>query len=117
ANQNNSEIDIAVSQTSDPTGSWNLYAVGTDYGNHLLDQPKLGVSNDKAVMTWNKNGFSGPYDFLVLQKSDLMAGATTPGSWFHEDGSHYNVIPAVTIGSSNDEFAASINRGSGTLTI
>ncbi len=118
ANKNNSEIDIAVSASSDPRGSWNVYPVGTNYSNQLLDQPKLGVSNDKAVMTWNITGFAGPYRFIEVDKANLVALAGSVAVWsFATDNSHYNVIPVVTLGNVSTEYAASINRGGSTLTV
>jgi len=118
ANKNNSEIDIAVSASSDPTGSWAVYPVGTNYSNQLLDQPKLGVSNDKAVMTWNITGFAGPYQFIEVDKANLVALAGSVAVFsFTTDSSHYNVMPVVTLGNISTEFAASINRGGSTLTV
>ena len=117
ANVSNSEIDIAVSATSNPTGSWSVYAVGTNYSNQLLDQPKLGISGDKAVMTWNITGFAGPYQFIEVDKGDLLAGGSVNVFTFSQDTKHYNVIPVVTLGSTNTEYAASINRGGSTLTV
>jgi hypothetical protein len=118
ATVNNSEVDIAVSASSDPTGSWNVYPVETTGNKVLLDQPKLGVSNDKAVTTYNENGFSGPYRFVTIQKSDLTSLAGPINfDLFDLDSSHYNVIPVVSLGSTATEYAASANRGGSTLTI
>lgn len=114
----NSEVDIAVSASADPTGSWQVYTVETTNNNVLLDQPKLGVSNDKAVMTYNEHGFSGPYRFVEIQKSDLIGLlGSVHATLFGLDSSHYNVIPVVSLSSTNTEYAASANRGSSTLTI
>ncbi|MEO6044673.1 MAG: IPT/TIG domain-containing protein [Tepidiformaceae bacterium] len=118
ATASNSEIDVAVSWSSDPTGNWSVYPVGTNYSNQLLDQPKLGVSNDKAVLTWNITGFAGPYQFVEVQKSDLVAHAGSVSVFsFATDSTHYNVIPVVTLGNISTEYAASINRGGSTLTV
>jgi IPT/TIG domain len=118
ANQGNSEIDLAVSATSNPLGDWAVYPIDTDYNNRLLDQPKLGVSNDKAVMTWNITGFAGPYQFVEVDKADLVALAGSVDVFlFAEEGSHYNVMPVVTLGNISTEFAASINRGDDTLSV
>jgi len=118
ATASNSEVDIAVSASSDPTGSWVVYPVETTNNNVLLDQPKLGVSNDKAVMTYNENGFGGPYRFVTIQKSDLTALAGSVNLvLFGLDNSHYNVMPALSLGSTTTEYAASANRGGSTLTI
>src|SRR6185437_854757 len=102
ATSSNSEVDIAVSQSSDPSGVWNIYPVETTNNNVLLDQPKLGISNDKAVLTYNENGFSGPYRFVEVQKSDLVALAGSVNEYlFSTDSSHYNVIPVLSLGSTN----------------
>ena len=83
-----------------------------DYSGHVLDQPKLGVSNDKAVMTWNIDGFGGPYRFIKVDKADLVALAASVDIYsFATDSSHYNVIPVITMGNISTEYAVSINRG------
>lgn len=112
-----SEVDIAVSSGNTPSG-WSVYAAYTNTSNVLADQPKLGVSNDKVVMTWNNNGFSGPYQFLMLQKSDLTSAAGSVGEFFFSlDTNHFNVIPVQSMSSTNTEFAVSANQNSSTLTL
>ncbi len=111
-----SEVDIAVSSGSTP-GGWTVYAAYTNTSNVLADQPKLGVSNDKVVMTWNNNGFSGPYQFLMLQKSDLLAAGTVREFFFSLNNNHFNVIPVMSMSSTNTEFAVSANQNSSTLTL
>src|SRR5712692_4954490 len=114
----NSEVDVAVSGSSDPGGSWTVYVVETTTNNVLLDQPKLGFSDDKVLTTYNENGFGGPYRFVVLQKSDLLAAAASAAATFFAlDNSHYNVIPAISLTATNNEYAASANRGLSTLTV
>ncbi len=114
----NSEVDVAVSGSSDPGGSWTIYVVETTTNNVLLDQPKLGFSDDKVLTTYNENGFGGPYRFVVLQKSDLLAAAASAAATFFAlDNSHYNVIPAISLTATNNEYAASANRGLSTLTV
>ncbi len=44
---------IAVSQTGDPTGSWNLYAFPTATGNEFFDYPHAGVGRDAIYMGAN----------------------------------------------------------------
>lgn len=114
---NDSEVDVAVSSGSEPTG-WAVYVVQTYTDNTLADQPKLGASSDKVVMTWNNNGFSGPYQFVVLQKSDLLAQVSNVGTFrFVLDTNHFNVIPVISMSATNTEFAVSANQNSSTLTL
>ena len=44
---------IAVSQTGDPTGNWNLYAFPTATGNEFFDYPHAGVGRDAIYMGAN----------------------------------------------------------------
>ena len=112
-----SEVDVAVSGSALATG-WTVYTVETTTNNVLLDQPKLGFSSDKVVMTYNENGFGGPYRFVVLQKSDLLNTAASVATFlFNLDPNHYNVIPAISLSATNTEFAMSANRGGSTLTV
>jgi hypothetical protein len=115
--QSNSEVDVAVSGSNSAT-NWKVYTVETTTNGTLLDQPKLGFSNDKVVMTYNENGFGGPFRFVVLQKSDLLAQANSVATFrFNLDNNHFNVIPAISLTGTDTEFAMSANRGSSTLTV
>ena len=73
------KVFIAVSQTSDPQGSWFRYSftpVSTD-GALLLDHPYLGFDNKLLVVTGRKfpggTSFTGPILF-VFDKASLAAG-------------------------------------------
>ena len=44
---------IAVSQTGDPTGNWNLYSFPTATGNEFFDYPHAGVGRDAIYMGAN----------------------------------------------------------------
>src|SRR3954467_297989 len=86
----NNHIDIAVSQTSNPTGGWNIYktqvtADGThnpDAGNAcpcLGDYPHIGADANGFYVTtnaypWNGNGFNGA-QIYAFSKAQLAAGA------------------------------------------
>jgi len=70
-------ITLAVSETSDPTGAWNLYAF--NYGVYLADYPGLASSSDRIVVTVNEfdstNAFS--YDgssIRTIAWSQLLVG-------------------------------------------
>jgi hypothetical protein len=75
-----SQILFAVSSTADPSGSWTVYNKAFS-SNVLHDQPKIGVSADKVVMTWNdflSGAFIQGSVIWVIQKSDLLLAAATP---------------------------------------
>ena len=82
-------LDIAVSQTSNPAGSWNIYRVdvthdgsnigGTNPGPYLGDYPHIGADANGFYITtnaypWCCNGFSGA-QIYAFSKAQLAAGA------------------------------------------
>jgi hypothetical protein len=84
-------LDLAVSQTSDPTGRWNIYRIdvtndgtntgGRNPGPYLGDYPHLGADANGIYLTtnaypWHENGFSGA-QIYALSKAQLAAGSAT----------------------------------------
>src|SRR5439155_13315758 len=84
-------LDIAVSQTSNPTGGWNIYRVdvtndgtntgGSNPGPYLGDYPHIGADANGFYITtnaypWCCNGFGGG-QIYALSKPQLAAGAST----------------------------------------
>lgn len=79
---------VAVSQTSDPTGSWYIYAVPTQLDNAggtnpdvFFDYPHAGVGRDAIYLGGNNFNDSGPLHARVwaLSKTAMYAGsALTP---------------------------------------
>ncbi|HEX6699756.1 MAG TPA: hypothetical protein VF101_03420 [Gaiellaceae bacterium] len=84
-------LDLAVSQTSNPTGSWNIYRIdvtndgtntgGANPGPFLGDYPHIGADANGIFLTtnaypWCCNGFSGA-QIYALSKAALAAGAAT----------------------------------------
>jgi len=115
---NDTEIDVAVSDSDDPSGGWAVYTVATDTTHRLLDQPKVGVTDDKVVMAWNITGFAGPFQVVVIQKSDMLAAAASAAAVFlPQDTVHYNILPAQSLSSTSDAWAMSIRNGSNQLTV
>src|SRR6516164_8826026 len=84
-------LDLAVSQTSDPTGGWNIYHInvtndgtntgGVNPGPYLGDYPHIGADANGVYLTtnaypWNENGFAGA-QIYALSKAQLAAGASS----------------------------------------
>jgi hypothetical protein len=84
-------LDIAVSQTSNPTGSWNIYRIdvtndgtntgGVNPGPYLGDYPHIGADANGFYVTtnaypWHANGFSGA-QIYAFSKAQLAAGAAS----------------------------------------
>lgn len=102
-----SEVWIAVSTTSDPTGVWSKYPLAIATG-VLHDQPMMGVSSDKVVISWNDYssmlGFTGQ-ETWVLEKSDLVAGAAVPRySTFGPDMTRFRIVPAQSLTPTTTEW-------------
>jgi hypothetical protein len=91
ANTTVNHLDIAVSQTSNPTGSWNIYrtdvtndgtnAGGENPGPYLGDYPHIGADANGFYITtnaypWCCNGFSGA-QIYAYSKAQLAAGAAS----------------------------------------
>ncbi len=96
---------LAVSQSSDPTGGWCVYSFGffTRTDGTVLDQPKVGFSDDKIMISENENGGT-PEDFDILQKSDVLAGCSgVAGTGF--SNSDFNLMPVISLSSTADMFA------------
>jgi hypothetical protein len=71
---------VAVSTTSDATGSYNRYAfnLGATFGQNFYDYPKLGVWPDGYYLSYNifnssGTAFLGPQPF-ALDRSAMLAG-------------------------------------------
>jgi len=109
---NKSQVNLAVS--NNPLGTWSVYQVSVE--NLLQDQPKLGFSSDKLVMSWNQNGNSGPEQYMVIQKSGVVALASSvPAVIWNPDSSRLNVIPAIQVTSGKTAFAIFHNYNSSSV--
>ena len=88
---------IAVSATSDPTGTWNRYAFQLSSTN-FPDYPHLGVWPDGYYMTTNEfaggSTYAGPEAF-VFDRAMMLAGQTATFQTFPPLGSSANpMLPA-----------------------
>ncbi len=116
-----SHVDVAVSRTADPRGSWRIYQIDTTNKIHagcpcLADYPILGVDRDNVYISTNefdKTGtqFNGS-QLYALSLSQLESGAKAPNMVFYENLSAagvlgYHVQPANTYGRSGVEYLMS----------
>ncbi|WP_327136242.1 IPT/TIG domain-containing protein (plasmid) [Streptomyces sp. NBC_01343] len=105
------EVDVAVSDTSDPRGHWTVYIAGSNTTNVLQDQPKLGYSSDKVTLSWNNYDLTTtPRNFLgvvtvVVNKADLLAGGNISLTTFAPDTNQFQVVPATSLAAVNDQLA------------
>jgi hypothetical protein len=80
---------FAVSQTSDATGSWNLYDFGLG-STEFPDYPHLGIWPDGYYLTDNENDGYGAYAF---DRGAMLAGLPASFIYFHTPNL-FGVLPS-----------------------
>lgn len=127
-------LDLAVSQTSNPTGSWNIYRTdvtndGTDTGGvnpgpYLGDYPHIGADAYGFYITtnaypWCCNGFSGA-QIYAFSKAQLAAGAASVTMVHFDTSGTVNVAsdagstqPGFTVWPAQSPGTSSFQLGSG----
>ncbi len=93
---------VAVSQTSDPLGSYNQYAI--NYGSDFPDYPKLGVWNDALYISTRDfadgAGFAG-FSLVAINKFDMYDGVETSAQRFELDNPEADgILPADADGTT-----------------
>ncbi len=93
---------VAVSETSDPLGSYNQYAI--DYGSDFPDYPKLGVWNDALYISTRDfadgAGFAG-FSLVAINKFDMYNGEETAAQRFELDNPEADgILPADADGTT-----------------
>ncbi len=92
---------VAVSTTSDATGSYNRYAF--NYGNQFPDYPKLGVWPDAYYVTYNifTNGstFAGP-KACAWDRAAMLAGGSATQVCFQLDTTVNSLLPSDLDGTT-----------------
>ena len=124
-----SHVDLAFSDSSDPTGAWHVYRIPASDPGHagcpcLADYPILGVSKANVYLSTNEftgdlNDFNGA-QLYAISKSQLASGAASPNVVQFENlaagGSlGYHVQPANTPGNSPAEYLMSSLDPNGTF--
>ena len=128
-----SHIYMAVSQTADPTGTYNIYSMDTTNAANpgcpcLSDYPQIGADQYGFYVSANEYSiaFSQFVDvpILAVSKTSLAAGVTLPSAYrviIHKSsGYEFTVHPATTppnasyfVGSNGLEYFVSSNQSSG----
>jgi hypothetical protein len=103
-----SALQIAVSTTSDPTGTWKRYnfPINTATSTVWFDYPSIGFNKDWIVVSGNifnltsatpSGAFQGTRTFVV-NKANVYASATTPSSFTINSPSSqaFTLTPAIT---------------------
>ncbi len=92
-----SYYSVAVSQTSDPTGAWWLYAMRA-HNTWMNDYPKCGVWHDGIYITANMFNFSTSafqgVQVWALNKTDLYSGTLTVQTVFDNGFYARSMLPS-----------------------
>jgi hypothetical protein len=107
SNFSDSSLRLAVSTTSDPTGKWNIF----DLPASGVDQPLLGVANDKLVVSGNFP--SGGTTVWVIKKADLLAGVKSPLVNTSSSLPFTSVYPVHSLSATTTEYMVSTCVGGG----
>jgi hypothetical protein len=86
-----SGVCVAVSQTSDPTGSYNLYEFSTP---EFPDYFKIGAWNNAYYMSSNENNYSA----YALDRAAMLAGS--PATSIRFTGEANFLMPATVVGNT-----------------
>lgn len=90
---------VAVSQTADATGGYNLYAFS--YGSVFPDYPKMGVWPDAYYISFNMftNTFQGA-KACAYDRASMLAGAPATQQCFQLSTSYGGLLPADLDGTT-----------------
>ena len=88
---------VAVSTTSDPTGTYYRYAFETEHFQYFPDYPKYGVWTDSYVITTREFGPVDEYGIGVygLEKNKMVNGQPARAVSFFLDGNDPATLPLV----------------------
>jgi hypothetical protein len=96
---------IAVSQTNDPTGAYNLYSYS--FGSNLNDYPKIGVwptsTNSAYLATYNlfANGSTAVgADLCAYDRAAMLSGAANPAQICFTISNDFSYLPSDLDGST-----------------
>ena len=107
---------IAASQTSDPTGPWNLYSIDADAANLVwADFPSIGFNEKWMAVQVNMFAVSGNAftrsHIYVMNKADMYAGSALSAPVFSLTGFGGTQTPARTLTASGDLYLLQTSSG------
>jgi hypothetical protein len=92
------QICVAVSQTDDATGKWNLYSF--TFTNGLTDYPKLGIWPDAYYLAFNSFG-PGDGEPCAMDRKSMIAGKKNPTIiCFNPNSSDMGFLPSDIDGAT-----------------
>ena len=111
-------IYFAVSDNASAAGGWTVYKILSSGSASLADQPMLGVNSTLIGFGANifSGSFSGAAEYWVVNKTEVLLGATTSYAAFGPDSSSFSIHPARILDSNAPlYFVESYGGSPGTL--
>ncbi len=110
-----SVVFLGVAKTTDPAGGFFIYTVAQTSNGQLHDQPKIGVNDDKVVISWDEYccGFFGTFrgaETFVFEKATLLTGAVTPVFFVGPIPAQSSPVPAQSLSSTTTAYVT-FNHG------
>jgi len=106
------DVHIAVSTTDDPRGNWNHYIISFP-NNRFPDQPRIGMSDDKFVVSMNLFHPNAPFYFgvtlFIIDKSQMVAGVSANAQQVNLGTSRFSVKPVQSLSSTSTLYMVSID--------
>lgn len=111
-------VTLAVSETNDPTGSWFVYHIPYDFGT-CPDQPKIGASFDKFVVTTNvftnfcvSPSFLLGAHYFIFNKNEMITGSALTNIFeVGPDITKFSITPAHTLSPTSKLHMVSVDSG------
>ena len=107
---NDGYVLLAVSTSSDPSASWNLYVVLDQHNTQVFcDQPHLGFSDDKVAIAcdqFNAQGFFMNDIWVVVDKNALLSASNSVTEYTHSftDNNHFSIQPVYSMTSTTTQY-------------
>lgn len=99
-------LHLAVSGGTNPLDFWTVYTIA--FPDAIPDYPGIGITNDKLTVSYNLFNPAGILymgeQTLVVQKSDMLAGAVADIAAFPVNTVRFTVRPAHNLSSGNDQY-------------
>jgi hypothetical protein len=115
-------LNLAVSETSDPTGAWDIFSyqyLDNTPAPTLPDYPGIASSGDKVILTANEFTPALSYigaSVLVLRWSDLLtATSPQPIIWTFANPALFTIRPAQLLSASNDLYLIAADETDGSV--
>ncbi|MBP1704424.1 MAG: hypothetical protein H6Q36_163 [Chloroflexi bacterium] len=108
-------LNLAVSETSDPTGAWSIYWL--TYDQYLPDYPGLASSSDKIVLSANEFEYNVTFSgasITVIPWSQILSGTLLEASYALWD-TVWTIRPAQVLSPSADVHLVASDAGSGSF--